>query len=176
MIGEISNRYIKAILASFDSKDLSGLLDTFYNVNLAFSDEKFNEILNSALISDEKKAEFIITLMKNPSKKCVNLVKILAKNHRLQMIPTLIKTLNYENSKAKNEFRGVIYSKFHITSTQIKALEANFSKKFGVKIILETIQSDFNGLKINIENLGVEINFSVDRLKNLLSQHILKAI
>lgn len=176
MSDNISNRYIKAILASFSSKDLGELLGALCEINLAFRNNKFKEIINSPMLNSEKKAEFIISAIKNPSKKCVNLIKILAQNNRLMIIPTLTQRLNYANSRQKNQFEGVIYSKFNISSQQKKALEESFSNKFNAKIVLENCQNDFNGIKINIENLGVEINFSIDRLRNLLSEHILKAI
>ncbi|MBP5779262.1 MAG: F0F1 ATP synthase subunit delta, partial [Campylobacter sp.] len=33
-----------------------------------------------------------------------------------------------------------------------------------------------NGVKIDVEDLGFEISFSIDRLKNKMSEYILKAI
>ena len=42
--------------------------------------------------------------------------------------------------------------------------------------MLEPVKSDYNGIKIELDDLGVEASFSVDRLKAQMSEYILKAI
>lgn len=55
-------------------------------------------------------------------------------------------------------------------------MEENFSKKFNSKIKLDGSKSDYNGVKVELDDLGVEVNFSIDRLKSQMSEYILKAI
>ena len=42
--------------------------------------------------------------------------------------------------------------------------------------MLEVAKSDYNGIKIELEDLGVEASFSMDRLKAQMIEYILKAI
>ena len=58
----------------------------------------------------------------------------------------------------------------------MSALEDKFSKRFNASIKLDSQKSEYNGIKIELNDLGVEASFSVDRLKAQMSEHILKAI
>jgi F-type H+-transporting ATPase subunit delta len=39
-----------------------------------------------------------------------------------------------------------------------------------------TVKNDFNGIKVAVEGLGIEINFSKDRIDSQIIEHIIKAI
>ena len=57
-----------------------------------------------------------------------------------------------------------------------KMLEENLSSKFNAKIKLENVVSEYPGIKIELDDLGVEVSFSIERLKTQMIEHILKAI
>ena len=63
-----------------------------------------------------------------------------------------------------------------IEKSKLKELEAQISKKFSANIKLEPVIANYNGVKIDVEDLGFEISFSIDRLKNKMSEYILKPI
>jgi F-type H+-transporting ATPase subunit delta len=63
-----------------------------------------------------------------------------------------------------------------LSSDKIAQIAENLSKKFDTTIELEAKKSDYNGIKVEVESLGVEIGLSTDRLKAQLAEHILKAI
>ena len=75
-----------------------------------------------------------------------------------------------------NKYLGKIYSDREIDAAKIKDLEEKISKKFNADIKLEPVKSELEGIKIEIEDLGFEISFSIDRLKQKMSEYILKAI
>ena len=58
----------------------------------------------------------------------------------------------------------------------ISDLSSGLSKKFDSTISLNFVKNDFNGIKVTVEGLGIEINFSKDRIDNQIIQHIIKAI
>ena len=58
----------------------------------------------------------------------------------------------------------------------IEDLSAGLSKKFDSKISLHAVKNDFNGIKVDVEGLGIEINFSKDRIDSQIIEHIIKAI
>ena len=76
----------------------------------------------------------------------------------------------------KNVFEGEVLSNFKITPAQIATLEENFGKKFNAKVKLHPSQNSYPGIKIALDDLGVEVSFSLERLKAQMSEHILKAI
>ena len=55
-------------------------------------------------------------------------------------------------------------------------LSNGLSKKFDSSISLSFVKNDFNGIKVGIEDLGVEINFSKSRINSQMIEHIVKAI
>ena len=58
----------------------------------------------------------------------------------------------------------------------MQELSSSLSKKFDLNISLEFVENDFNGIKVDVEDLGVEINFSKSRINSQMIEHIIKAI
>ncbi|MEN8718216.1 MAG: F0F1 ATP synthase subunit delta, partial [Sulfurovum sp.] len=58
----------------------------------------------------------------------------------------------------------------------MSSIEEQFSKKFNVNLSLSQNVCDYDGIKVDIDSLGVEISFSKERLKSQLIDHILKAV
>ena len=63
-----------------------------------------------------------------------------------------------------------------LSNDYVSSIEEQFSKKFDVKLSLSQNIGDYDGIKVDIDGLGVEISFSKDRLKSQLIDHILKAV
>ena len=105
-----------------------------------------------------------------------NFIKLLGANKRLELIPAILNEMKIEQSLLENTYRGEVIGNFDLSADQLKALEENFSKKFDSKIKLDGSKSDYNGVKVELDDLGVEVNFSIDRLKSQMSEYILKAI
>ena len=75
-----------------------------------------------------------------------------------------------------NEYKGFVYSKKEISKDEITELEKSCSRRFKCKVDLNFVQNNYNGIKVDLCDLGVEISFSIDRLKEKMSEYILKAI
>ena len=172
----IAKKYVKAIVEEFKGEDLTKLVDLLSDLAKAFGNAKFSEIIGSSTISNSQKTDFILSMLKGQNQKVLNFFKILSQNKRLSLIPEILEDLKTKISMDKNEYSGKVYSKNEISDAELKDLENKFSKKFDAKIKLEAVKSDYNGIKIDIEGLGVEISFSIDRLKSKMSEYILKAI
>lgn len=176
MSDQVSKKYVKAILSEFKSEELDNVISALNDINSAFSLDKFNNIVTSPMLNSLQKADFILSLVDKPNKKFVNFINLLSENKRLAMIPSITQELNHANAISKKTYKGVVYTKFQLLDAQKKLLEERFSKKFDAKVIFDFYTNDFNGIKISIPDLGAEVNFSIDRLKNMMSEHILKAI
>lgn len=176
MINNVAKKYVKALVEKQSKNEINNVIQTLDIVAKAFGVEKFNDIVNSPFISEDEKIELICSFIKDPTEKFKNFIKILAQNQRLELIPQIVEGLKSNISFMNNEFSCKIYSNQEISKVKIKELEENFSKKFDAKIKLIPILSNYDGIKIDLEDLGFEVSFSIDRLKAKMSEYILKAI
>lgn len=173
---DVSKKYVQALVLDSKPEELVELLKSITNIAVAFNEKEFKDAINSSFVDKNKKVELILSFIKEPSKKLENFIKVLADNNRLNLLPQIKKGLQSKISVMANHYIGKIYSNAEISKEKIQELETQFSKKFNAVIKLYPVKSDFNGMKIEIEDLGVEISFSMDRLRSQISEHILKAI
>lgn len=171
-----TKKYVKAIIESFEGKELSSVEDIFSKLSSLFSVQKFSNIVHSPDVSTKDKKEFLLSIIGTDDKKISNLISLLCENGRLDLIPSIDKELKFQIAKQNNSYLGKIISDSAISKEQITTIEKKLSDKFGATIKLESIISDYPGVKVEVDNLGVETSFSLDRLKAQITEHILKAI
>ena len=74
---------------------------------------------------------------------------------------------------------GTIYDPANGINGEVRDLyiaDGKFSSKFDVSLKLAQNVCDYDGIKVDIEGLGLEVGFSKDRLKSQLKDYILKAV
>ena len=176
MKGVIAKKYVNALIKSCKDSEINSIEKSINDISSAFSSKKFNNIILSPDLSSQKKEEFVLSLLKTKNGKVFNFIRLLATNDRLPLIPIIAKELKYQVSLKNNSYEGEVISNFEINKKQITKLEENFSKKFSASIKLSSVVNDYPGVKIQLDDLGVEVSFSLDRLKTQMVEHILKAI
>ncbi len=176
MSQEISKKYVKALLASVEENSFESINNTFLSLVPAFGNSKFSNILFSPEVSTEQKRDFILSLIENPSSQVTNFIKLLAENGRLGDIPSISKELQKQLSIKNNSYQGVVISNFELESSKLEEIASNLSKKLGSTITLENRVSDYPGLKVEIDDLGIEVGLSSDRVKAQIAEHILKSL
>lgn len=172
----IAKKYVNALMKSCNDSEITSIEKSINDISNAFSSTKFNNIILSPDLSCDEKEKFVLSLVENSNVKISNLIKLLTLNDRLPLIPVIAKELKYQISLKNNSYEGEIISNFKIGKEHIVELEANFSKKFNADIKLKAIVSDYPGVKIQLDDLGTEVSFSLDRLKSQMVEHILKAV
>ena len=176
MKGIIAKKYVNALIDSCSDSEINTIEKSISEISSAFASSKFNNIILSPDLSADKKEEFVLSLIENSDGKIGNFIKLLTLNDRLTLIPAIAKELKYQISLKNNSYEGEIVSNFEIGKEQVAKLEENFSKKFSADIKLKAIVSDYSGVKIQLDDLGAEVSFSLDRLKSQMVEHILKAV
>ena len=171
----IAKKYVKALVSDLSKDEFNNFTAKLQEIANAFANEKFQNIIVSPNLKNSQKADFVLSLVGEADQKFVNFIKLLGENKRLDILPNIVSELLVQKSKMDNVFYGKIYGGLQISQAQISELEKSFSKRFNAKIILEPVKSDYNGIKIELDDLGVEASFSVDRLKAQMSEYILKA-
>jgi len=172
----IAKKYVNALVKSCSDEELNQVTQSIAELSKAFGSTKFNNIILSPDLSHEQKEEFVISLLSSVNDKLKNFIKLLTKNDRLMDIPAIYSELKYQIALKNNSFEGDVISNFEIAKEQIVQLEESFSKKFNAQIKLNSVVSNYPGIKIELDDLGVEVSFSLDRLKSQMVEHILKAI
>lgn len=173
----IAKRYIKPLAQMCDLNALENFSDIFGNVAEAFKNEKFIQIMHSSEVKGESKTQLILDMVA-PAKSPVvnNFIKLLAENGRLTLIPALACELKREVARAKRMYKGRIYSDSAIEQSSVDAIARDLGNKYGATIALEYVPAKYDGIRVEVDELNIEINFSKTRLNAQLVEHILKAI
>ena len=171
----IAKRYVQALSSTIKNKEEAAIvLDT---LAMAIKDKKIQKVLLSPVVSDEKKTEMILAALdKNVDASIVNFIKILGENKRLDLIPVIANVLNTDLQKASNNYAGVVKSNETLNAKTLSQLEETLEKYTGSAIKLAQDKSDFDGLRVIVNDLGIEVNFSKQRVKEQLIDFIKKSL
>ena len=173
----IAKRYIKAIVDGASISDMENIAAVFSTLAISFKDEKFLNIIDNPNVSISDKASILLDGVKSAnSERINNFIKLIVENKRINIIPAIAEGMRKGLADATKTYEGTIYSDSDIDAKVISELGNGLSKKFDSKITLVHVKNDFNGIKVDVDDLGVEINFSSTRINNQMIEHIIKAI
>ncbi len=173
----IAKKYIKALKEGSDLEYIQGVKSVFDVLAESFKDEKFVSIVSNPNVDTQDKSTLLLEAVKPvASEKLDNFIKLLVEHKRINIIPAIAKELGKDLAATTKTYTGKVFSNSDIDTKVIDDLSAGLSKKFDSTISLEFIKNDFNGIKVEVEGLGIEINFSKDRIDSQIIEHIIKAI
>ncbi|UPT77010.1 F0F1 ATP synthase subunit delta [Sulfurovum sp. XGS-02] len=170
----IAKRYAKAL--SSVSKDLPGVLEVLNVLSEVVSSTEIKSTLTSPIISSEDKTAMILSSLGESDATLVNFIKILGENGRLDLLPIITKVLNSDQQKASNSYEGVLKSASSLDEAAVANLEETLKKYTGSMIKLTQEKSDFDGVRVSVDDLGIEVNFSKQRVKEQLIDFIKKSL
>ncbi len=173
----IAKRYIKALKSSSNENSMASITTVFSALAESFKDDKFIGVINNPNVQSAQKQEILLEAVKSAkSNQIDNLIKLLVENKRINIIPAMAIELVKDVANSTKTYDGVISSNSDIDAKVVAELSGGLSKKFDSNITLTSIKNDFNGIKVEVEGLGIEINFSKDRIDSQFIEHIIKAI
>lgn len=172
----ISKKYVRAIIASSDDKELESISTALFDLAGCFKSEKLRNIISFPNIKPEEKVDFLLSLIDYKNDKVKNLINLLAQNKRLNLIPEIANSLLEQISAKNGNYIGNVYAQASLSDSELEELAKKFSQHFKADINLSDAKDKFNGAKVELDGLGVEVSFSVDRFKSQLNEYILKAI
>ncbi len=171
----IAKRYVKAL--SLASKDIKGVAKVLNVLTEATSAEEIRLVLTSPIIKSEQKTEMILSALGTDADgTLVNFIKILGENGRLDLIPAIAKVLNSDLQKESNKYDGVLQSRKSLSEEELSRLEKTLKKYTGSTINIAQEKTDFDGLRVVVDDLGIEVNFSKQRVKEQLIDFITKSL
>ncbi|MDD2450768.1 MAG: F0F1 ATP synthase subunit delta [Sulfurovum sp.] len=171
----IARRYVQALSAvSRDVPADAALLATLAEV---ISEKKVMNALTSPIIAAEKKTDMVLKALGESADSAMkNFIKILGENKRLDLIPIVSKVLNKELQKKSNQYEGIVKSAHLLDDAALADLEDTLQKYTGAMIKLAQEKSELDGLRVTVEDLGIEVNFSKERVKEQLIDFITKSL
>jgi len=173
----IAKRYIKAIVDGASVSDIENIAAVFSTLAVSFKDEKFINIIDNPNVSISDKSSILLDGVKSAnSERINNFIKLIVENKRINIIPAIAEGMRKGLADATKTYEGTVYSDSDIDAKVISELSDGLSKKFDSKITLVYVKNDFNGIKVDVDDLGIEINFSKTRINNQMIEHIIKAI
>lgn len=173
----IAKRYIKALKDGSDAASMENALSVFSVLAESFQDNKFIQIIENPSVSLKDKSDILLDAVKSAkSDKIDNLIKLLVENRRINIIPAIAEELRKDVAFSTKTYEGIIYSDSDIDAKVIQELSDGLGKKFDSKMSLSFVKNNFDGIKVDVEDLGVEINFSKERINTQIIEHIIKAI
>ncbi|MDP3464349.1 MAG: F0F1 ATP synthase subunit delta [Sulfuricurvum sp.] len=173
----IAKRYVQSLVSVLDTESLDNSAEIFNVLATAFNDPKFLQIMNSNDIPVAAKTSLILDMVKTVnSLEINNLIKLLGENGRLSLIPAVAKELKREIGSTKRVYNGRIYAVSALDQSSVDAIAHDLGNKMGASISLEFVPSDCDGVRVAVEGLNIEIDFSKSRLNAQITEHILKAI
>jgi len=173
----VAKPYVTALLDGEDAETMAAYAAVFNALTSQFENEKFVDFISSPSIASSAKEEILLAAVaKVESDKVNNFLRLLAEKNRLELIPEIAEQISKGIAVLNNAYTGKIFSDADIDSKTVEALSTGLSKKVDANITLEFIKTDFDGIKVEVEDLGIELNFSKERINSTLIDHILKAI
>ncbi|MEA3491472.1 MAG: F0F1 ATP synthase subunit delta [Campylobacterota bacterium] len=171
----IAKRYVDALL-SVASDDERGLyMNAFSGLSDSFKDPKVIELVEAPIISTDEKVTTLLSALGNDDKKLTNFIKLLGEHKRLNLIPVINDMLNAQMQKESNTYEGVIKSNEALDAGDISKLEDTLKRYTGSTIKLSEAEAELDGLRVDVEDLGIEVNFSKERVKEQLIDFIMKS-
>lgn len=173
----IANRYVNAFKKKFSDEEYANLLPVFEGLSEAFKLEKFAAVmLNPQVLKSEKLAILQAAVKSADSKELDNFMALIVENGRIEIIPDIAVVIQKSLDEKSGTFQGKVLSNLTLDDTLISGIESSLSKKLDATISLAFTPCDFDGIKVEVEGLGVELDFSKERLNTQLIEHILRAI
>jgi len=173
----IAKRYVKAIKDSSGIGSMEGVTSIFSALAESFKNDKFIKIIDNPNVASDDKLNILLDAVKSAdSDEVNNLIKLIVENGRINIIPAMAEEMRKDLAKSTKTYNGLVYSDSEIEASVMQELSEGLSKKFDSTITLDFIKDDFDGIKVNVEDLGVEINFSKTRINTQIIEHIVKAI
>lgn len=113
--------------------------DALANLAAVISDRQMKETLDSPELGKQQKAELVIKVLGDKlTEKQQNLVKLMAENGRLKLMPDVLAQFEVARAKAENKIEAQVTSAFELSAKQIEELVNTLKNKLGCDVTLTT--------------------------------------
>lgn len=170
----ISKKYTQALMDSVS--DLDEALSILKGFSAVLKNKKNADIIASPFLSKAQKEQFLLESIGKVDIKLQNFFRLLAQSDRILLIPYISDELEKRLLARKKEYAAILTAKEDLDTKTLEKIQDSLAKKLGVKLSIKQKLSEVDGIKLSVEDLGIEVSFSKERFSNDLKHHILKAL
>lgn len=171
----VVKKYVDALLSEVKAEDFDKYFSIFSGMANVLETSKSKLLFTTDIISkEEQESIFLGTVKELNDERLNNFLKILLEKKRVLLIPLIAEEIRLRIAYASNKFSGKIYSSESISPADVDAIAKNLSTDKQITLSFE--KTDFNGIKIEVVDLNLEVTLSKDRIKSALVDHILQVI
>lgn len=172
----VAKKYIKALSESFSTKELEEIIPLFAKLSKALAEKEVADLLYSPFMKGTQKEELLLSVFDTIDKRFENFLKLLVLENRIEILPSIAEGLEKRLLAQKKQFVAILRTKDGLDSKTQELIAKSLSKKLNAELSIRQEQASIDGIKLSMEDLGIEISFSKERFLQDLSTHILKAI
>ena len=122
-----------------ENKTLSSWGDALANLANVISDSQISELLDNPELGKTQKGELVIQVLGNKlTEQQQNLVKLMAENGRLKLMPDVLEQFEVARAKAENKIEAEVISAFELSEQQTNELVNKLKNNLGCDITLTT--------------------------------------
>ncbi len=171
----IAKRYVKALQEVLSLEELESAQEYFNAVASLFREWKVREFFASPEVDKDAKVSLLLAPIEG-NEKIANFIKVLAQKNRLDIIPAIASELATNIALAKKEFTGHVYSEYELSEDELARIADALQKRVGGSVQLVQEPQKYDGIKVEVDTVGLEVDFSKSKIKKQLIENILKAI
>ncbi len=125
--------------AKSDSTSLQSWADALANLATVVSNAQVKAVLDNPDIGQQRKAQCVVQILgDNLTQPQQNLVRLMAENARLKIIPVVAEQYAKIQAQAENKIEAEVISAFDLTAEQCSDLTHTLKNKLGCDITLST--------------------------------------
>ena len=171
----IAKRYTAAMVEGMSTNDLVAAQEIF--ATLATSIQAQKDLFFSPYVDNSVRLELLLSAVASAkSDRINNTIKLLVEKIRIDVLDAIAENLAVRVSQDNKTYSGVVYANSKIKKETLTKLGTSIGKKLDAKIAFEAVADEYNGVKVAVDDLGVEVSFSKSNVRNQMIQHILKSI
>lgn len=171
----IAKKYAQALIQYVSRDDLERVSKLFSQASQAFSVEKFRDVIQSPYIGRMKKKELLLSLF-DGDEQLGAFLDLLIENNRVDIIPFIDSVLERYLRALQNSYKAVLYAPKNLDSDTIASIAKSLSAKLGVRLHIEQSATKVDGIRLVVQDLGIEVSFLKKRFFDDLKAHILRSI
>jgi F-type H+-transporting ATPase subunit delta len=171
----VVKKYVDALLSEVKTEEFDKYYQVLSGMAQVFDNSKSKLLFTTDIITKEEQEAILLDTVKSvDDKRLNNFLKILLEKKRVLLIPFIAEEIRLRIANANNKYSGKIYSSEPVAPTDIDKIAKGLSTDKQISLSFE--KNDFDGIKIVVEDLNLEVTLSKDRIKSALVEHVLKAI
>lgn len=176
MISTLSKKYTKALISSLSEAELTEALASLQKLASVQKISKFQDILVSKELSMAQKEALLMEISSATSAKNRNFIALLLQKKRVDLAAAIADEIREYLSSKSGKAYGKATASFDVSDSELSEISRVLGSKLNRSIELSFSKvetSCFNGIKVEIEDLGAEIEINKNSLKREIVSHIL---